>query len=96
MKMLSRTRTVRVRIEGQVQGVGYRDWLERTADELGLYGSVRNRRDGSVEAVFYGDPELVDEMLERCRAGPTSATVTGVRVDEEDGAYCGFVVLPTE
>ena len=47
-------RTVRVRIAGRVQGVGYRYWTERVAGELGLTGWVRNRRDGTVEAVFSG------------------------------------------
>ena len=66
-------RTVRVRIEGGVQGVGYRYWTERVAGELGLAGWVRNRRDGSVEALFSGPAEDVAQMLERCRDGPPSA-----------------------
>ena len=50
----SKLRTVRVRIEGRVQGVGYRYWAERVAGELALSGWVRNRRDGAVEALFSG------------------------------------------
>ena len=88
-------RTVRVRIEGAVQGVGYRYWTERVATELGLSGWVRNHRDGAVEALFCGPAEAVAEMLERCRNGPRSARVTAVKIVEEGGeAPDGFVVLP--
>ena len=68
-------RTVRVRIEGRVQGVGFRYWTERVATGLGLAGWVRNRRDGGVEALFSGPADDVAEMLERCRDGPPSARV---------------------
>ena len=89
-------RTVRVRIEGGVQGVGYRYWTERVAGGLGLDGWVRNRRDGSVEAVFAGAADDVAQMLERCKDGPRSAYVTAVQVVEEGGdAPDGFDVLPT-
>jgi acylphosphatase len=89
-------RRVRVRIEGRVQGVGFRYWIERVAGELGLAGWVRNRRDGAVEALFCGAADDVAEMLERCRDGPPAAQVTAVRVLEEGGAAPdGFDVLPT-
>ncbi|KAB2917807.1 MAG: acylphosphatase [Hyphomicrobiaceae bacterium] len=90
-------RTVRVRIEGRVQGVGFRYWTERVATELGLAGWVRNRRDGGVEAVFSGAADDVDEMLERCRDGPPSARVDFVKVlDEADPPAAGsFEVRPT-
>jgi acylphosphatase len=89
-------RTVRVRIEGGVQGVGYRYWTERVAGELGLTGWVRNRRDGSVEALFSGPADDVDEMLQRCKDGPPSARVTSVKVVEEGGdPPTGFDVLAT-
>ena len=89
-------RTVRVRIEGGVQGVGYRYWTERVAGELGLAGWVRNRRDGTVEALFAGPADDVAQMLERCKTGPPSARVIAVKVVEEDGtAPTGFDVLPT-
>ena len=92
----SQLRTVHVRIEGGVQGVGYRFWTERVAGELGLAGWVRNRRDGSVEALFSGPAEDVTQMLERCRDGPPSARVSAVTVVEEGGAAPdGFEVLPT-
>ncbi len=90
-------RTVRVRIEGGVQGVGYRYWVERAAGDLALSGWVRNRRDGSVEAVFNGPADRVADMLERCRHGPRSARVTSVAVLEDDVGVvpAGFDVLPT-
>jgi acylphosphatase len=89
-------RCVRVRIEGGVQGVGFRYWTERVAGELSLSGWVRNRRDGSVEALFCGAADDVAEMLERCRDGPRAAAVTAVRIEEEGAQACaGFDILPT-
>ena len=94
--MSGEIRTVRVRIEGQVQGVGYRYWAERAAGELGLSGWVRNLRDGSVEALLSGDRASVDIMIERCRQGPRSAVVTSVSVEDEAIPPAkGFQVLPT-
>jgi acylphosphatase len=89
-------RTVQVRIEGCVQGVGYRAFVEMEAHQLGLSGWVRNRRDGSVEAVFQGAEEAVDEMLKRCRLGPPAAIVDRVEtIGEGVGAFRGFEVRPT-
>lgn len=67
-------------IKGRVQGVFYRNWTIENAKELGLKGWVRNRRDGSVEAVFSGSQEKVQEMEQRCRRGPPDAMVTGLQV----------------
>jgi acylphosphatase len=89
-------RSVRVRLEGRVQGVGFRYWTERAASDLGLDGWVRNRRDGGVEAVFSGDADRVTEMLERCEQGPPSARVDFVKVlDEATPPPPGFEVRPT-
>ena len=89
-------RSVRVRIEGRVQGVGFRYWTERVARGLELAGWVRNRRDGSVEALFSGPAEQVGEMLDRTHEGPAGAVVTSVRIVEESGdPPHGFDVLPT-
>ncbi|XP_071700228.1 uncharacterized protein [Rutidosis leptorrhynchoides] len=74
-------KTVRVMIKGRVQGVFYRNWTVENATELGLKGWVRNRRDGSVEALFSGSADKVAEMQERCRRGPPSAIVTGLDVN---------------
>jgi acylphosphatase len=81
----SEVRTVRVRIAGRVQGVGYRYWTEDAAGELGLTGWVRNRRDGSVEALFSGAADNVAEALRRCGRGPRAAEVSSVEVVEEGG-----------
>jgi acylphosphatase len=87
---------VRVLITGRVQGVAYRMWTERNAVALGLEGWVRNRRDGSVEALFSGASERVQEMLKRCRQGPPAAKVEKVEVFEEAGPLpSGFGILPT-
>ena len=89
--------TVRLRITGQVQGVGYRLWMTRTAASLGLRGWVRNRTDGSVEALVTGTPEAVAAMIEASRKGPIGAQVTEVTVtpDKDDGSS-GFAARPTE
>ena len=89
--------TVRLRITGQVQGVGYRYWMTRTAASLGLRGWVRNRTDGSVEALVTGRPQAVAAMIEASRKGPSGAQVTGVTVapDKDDGGV-GFASRPTE
>jgi acylphosphatase len=68
----------RVVIRGQVQGVGFRVWAEITALELGIEGWVRNRRDGSVEAVLAGSEEAVLTMVESCHDGPPGANVSAV------------------
>jgi acylphosphatase len=88
-------------IRGRVQGVGYRDFTERTALGLGLAGWVRNRRDGAVEAVFAGPAGAVAGMIQACRRGPFNARVDGI--DERAGTPddlapsggAGFTVLPT-
>ena len=80
---MSATRTIRrVMIRGRVQGVGFRDWTEHEARRRALEGWVRNRRDGSVEAVFAGAPETVTAMIEACRHGPSIARVDAVDVEE--------------
>ena len=85
-----------VTIRGRVQGVGYRAWVEHRAVAHSLEGWVRNRRDGSVEALFCGPAQDVAEMLERCRHGPRSARVTAVHIVEEGGAAPNsFDVLAT-
>lgn len=68
----------RVTIRGRVQGVGYRAWVEHRARNQDLEGWVRNRSDGSVEALFAGPAEVVSDMVERCRRGPSSARVDAV------------------
>ncbi|CAN6198048.1 unnamed protein product [Urochloa humidicola] len=72
-------KAVRVVVKGRVQGVFFRDWTVETARSLGLAGWVRNRRDGTVEALLSGDPDKVDEMVSRrIPVGPPAAAVTAV------------------
>jgi acylphosphatase len=84
-------------IYGHVQGVGFRSWVWRTATALGLVGWVRNRRDGSVEALFEGAPALVDDMVAKCEKGPPYASVTRVEVlqDQFKAPNASFDVFPT-
>lgn len=70
-------------IRGRVQGVGYRDWTRYVARERGIEGWVRNRQNGSVEAMFAGTPQAVAGMITACRKGPSHAVVRSV--DERDG-----------
>jgi acylphosphatase len=72
-----------VTIRGRVQGVGYRAFVEHQAMARRLEGWVRNRRDGSVEALFAGPVDVVSEMIASCRRGPSSARVEAV---EEEAA----------
>lgn len=90
------TVTKRLIISGRVQGVGFRFYMERKARELGVTGWVRNRLDGSVEALVQGTPEAVDAIVVAARRGPRSATVTDVKISESSGDYDGFEARPTE
>ena len=75
-------RAALVRVRGKVQGVWFRGWTEERARELGLAGWVRNRADGSVEALFSGTEAAVDQMLEDCWQGPSAAAVTAVEIED--------------
>ena len=75
---------VRVVVSGRVQGVWYRGWTVDEACARGLDGWVRNRRDGSVEAVFQGAPEALAEMIAACRQGPPMARVVAVETHPHD------------
>ncbi len=70
-------------IRGRVQAVGFRAFVEYTAEDHGVAGWVRNRRDGSVEAVFAGEAAVVDAVIEACRRGPPAARVDAI--DQCDG-----------
>jgi acylphosphatase len=91
-----------VTIRGRVQGVGYRAFVEHQARTLGLEGWVRNRRDGSVEALLAGPDAIVADMIEQCRRGPAYARVEAVEAEPANSdalnlrrAGEGFSVLPT-
>ena len=85
----------RLVLTGRVQGVGYRQWMCAEADRLGLAGWVRNRRDGSVEAVVEGPAEAVEALLGRARTGPRAAQVSGIDVSDAEGGFSGFESRPT-
>lgn len=91
-------RVAHVRVEGRVQGVGYRIWTAREAERRNLDGWVRNRADGSVEAIFAGEDQPVGAMITACRRGPAHALVLAVielsPVPTDPGP--GFNVLPSE
>jgi len=92
-------RIAHVLIHGRVQGVGFRAWTQHQAQLHGLKGWVRNRYDGSVEAVFSGPGEMVEVMLKACHQGPVGSLVQLVEpvegVDHELGSGNGFEVRRT-
>jgi acylphosphatase len=89
-------RAVSLRIRGRVQAVGFRAWALFEAEALGLRGWVRNRRDGSVEALLIGAEESIAAMIEACRRGPPAARVTAVESSEaEDDGSAGFAPRTT-
>jgi acylphosphatase len=73
----------RVLVRGDVQGVGFRYSVARAARSRGVAGWVRNRPDGTVEAVFEGEPDAVESLVRLCRDGPRGAHVDQVEVVEE-------------
>ncbi len=86
----------RLVIRGEVQGVGFRDWLVATAERIGVSGWVRNRRDGTVEALVCGDVAAVEELLRACRRGPRGAVVRSLDEDLADPPdQPGFLRRPT-
>jgi len=93
------TVTLHLRIAGRVQGVGYRYALHAEAQAGGISGWVRNRRDGTVEAIVQGSPQAVEKILAWVKRGPPAARVTEVSAlapqGELDQAYSGFEQLPT-
>ena len=87
----------RVRIFGRVQGVCFRNWAMERARALGVRGWVRNRRDGSVELVAYGEDESVESLVAACRTGPPAARVERIEVEiaEGQGPPAGFRMTAT-
>jgi acylphosphatase len=91
-------KTLRVRVEGRVQGVGYREFARRAATRLHVAGWVRNLADGAVEALVFGAPQAVEALLGDMRAGPPLAKVTALDAREteteaEGADRQGFVIL---
>ena len=86
----------RLVIEGRVQGVGFRQWLVERAEAAGLAGWVRNRLDGTVEALISGETDAVEELVRLCRRGPRLAVVTSITEEfSEPPETPGFRHLPT-
>ncbi len=95
--MTAETVALRVRILGRVQGVWYRGWAVAGAEARGLRGWVRNRRDGSVEALLIGPMGEVEAMIEACRHGPPGARVEAIeRVPASDDGSAGFRQRPSD
>ncbi len=100
MSEVKHERIIRAVMRGRVQGVGYRAWTERQALARGLFGWVRNRSDGSVEAVFAGEADNVAAMAESLMRGPPNSSVSGIDIVEENAAALNatfgarFVILP--
>lgn len=86
----------RIHVKGKVQGVFFRAWTIEQAKALGLDGWVRNRHDGSVEAVASGPADKVEELIARCRQGSPASQVAAVYVEETPGVVAGgFTQKPT-
>lgn len=96
---MSERRIVRLFVSGRVQGVGFRAFVEDEANLRGLNGWVRNRRDGSVEALASGPPTEIEVFLTALRQGPSASRVDRLDVENVDetqlGGGSGFGVLPT-
>jgi len=82
-------------IHGRVQGVGFRASLAWEAQQVGVTGWVRNRRDGSVEAMIHGDDEAVAGLIDWARTGPSGAQVSRVEVELGSGEFTYFEQHPT-
>jgi acylphosphatase len=91
---VSGSRALRIRVDGRVQGVGFRWFARRAAQELGLHGCVRNLPDGRVEVEVAGDPEPLEAFRQRLRQGPPGSRVTGLTEQELSPApaWDGFVI----
>ena len=89
-------RCVHITIKGRVQGVWFRGWAAQQAKALGIVGWIRNRMDGSVEAVFAGPDADVNDLINQCRKGPPLARVDHIDVEEiDDQHFVGFEKRPT-
>jgi acylphosphatase len=90
-------KAVHVTVYGRVQGVGFRAFVEREAQAAGLDGWVRNRREGTVEAVIAGEDAAVEQVLGALRQGPPASHVREVQAIPHDAHVApGFTTLPTE
>ena len=86
-------KTLRLVIHGRVQGVFFRDSMRLEAQHLAIAGWVRNRSDGTVEAVVQGDPAAVDAIVRWAHRGPQHAQVERVNIEPNEGRYTNFTVI---
>lgn len=89
-------RTMKLRIEGRVQGVGFRHWMLKQASKLSLKGYVKNIADGGVEAVISGEDHAIHEMLKKCLIGPLRAKVNNlnpVELRAHNVVFADFQIL---
>lgn len=93
---MSENITRHLSIRGRVQGVGFRNYIAYKAQQLGVCGWVRNRADGSVEAVVQGPAAAVDAIIECAQRGPRAAQVTAVTISAGRGTYSTFEARDTE
>jgi acylphosphatase len=92
---MSEVRTRRLTIRGRVQGVWFRESMRLEAERLGITGWVRNRLDGTVEAVVQGQARAVEAMIAWARRGPEAAEVCGVEVVDAQGDFRTFEKRPS-
>jgi len=85
--------TLRLLIHGRVQGMFFRDSMCREAQRLGISGWVRNRSDGTVEAIVHGEPAAVDAIVRWTHRGPQHARVARVDSEPHQGTFTGFEVI---
>ncbi|ADE13001.1 acylphosphatase [Sideroxydans lithotrophicus] len=88
----STLKTLHLVIHGRVQGVFYRDSMRREAQSLSVSGWVRNRSDGTVEAMVQGEPGAVDALVRWAQRGPVRAQVERVDIEPAAGGYSSFEV----
>jgi acylphosphatase len=92
---MNETVTKRLIIHGRVQGVYFRDSMRQLARQLGVTGWVRNRADGTVEAMVQGKPDEVKKIIEWAHRGPDAAKVTEVQIEGAQGQFDSFDLLFT-
>ena len=91
---MNETRTVRIVVEGRVQGVGFRAFVAREAERRAIGGFVRNRADGSVECIAQGHPNAIAALCEACGRGPLGSHVARVDIHDAEGVeqYAAFSI----
>lgn len=82
-------------LRGRVQGVFFRESMSREAIQRGIRGWVRNRRDGSLEAMLQGEASQVQAVIDWARRGPPAAQVTNIEISDGNGVFSGFEKRPT-